>query len=280
MHLLEKKVVQGLLPKRHANSHKGDYGRVLLIGGNEQMGGAIILAASATVASGAGLVTVATHPCNHAALHARLPEAMVLDIKDEALLMEALKATDVVVIGPGLGRSGTDLLLLSTVCSTMTDEQTLVIDGDAITLLAENPLPPSKAFTVYTPHAKEWERLSGVPIEKQTLENNQSSQESLNGVIVLKKHLTEIYFTQDVWQNQSGSPAMATGGMGDTLAGMLGGFLAQMHNKKSAILAAVFLHSYTSDVIAETAYVTLPSEMIKMIPQVMKEFESTLAVEL
>ncbi|MGY3778057.1 NAD(P)H-hydrate dehydratase [Isobaculum melis] len=280
MHLLEKKIVQGLLPKRQAYSHKGDYGRVLLIGGNEQMGGAIILAASATVASGAGLVTVATHSCNHAALHARLPEAMVLDIKDQAQLMAALQATDVVVVGPGLGRTGADLLLLSTICSSLTAEQSLIIDGDAITLLAENPLPQSKAFTVYTPHEKEWERLSGLPIDKQTVKNNQASQEQLNSVIVLKKHLTEIYFPQDVWQNQSGTAAMATGGMGDTLAGMLGGFLAQMHNKKSAILAAVFLHSHISDLIAETSYVTLPSEIIKRIPKAMKEFESTLEVVL
>ena len=98
--LLEK-VVQ----PRALHSHKGDYGRLLLIGGTYPFGGAIIMAALATVHSGAGLVTVATDRENIAALHAHLPEAMAFDVQDKKLLTEQVQKADVVLIGSGLAES-------------------------------------------------------------------------------------------------------------------------------------------------------------------------------
>ncbi|NJH97010.1 ADP-dependent NAD(P)H-hydrate dehydratase, partial [Staphylococcus agnetis] len=91
------------IPKRKQETHKGDYGRILLIGGNANLGGAIILAARACVYSGAGLITVATHPTNHAALHSRCPEAMVVDINDTKKLTKMIECSDCILIGPGLG---------------------------------------------------------------------------------------------------------------------------------------------------------------------------------
>ena len=91
------------LPKRPSQSHKGTFGRTLLVGGNAQLGGAIILAAQAAVYAGSGLTTVATDVANHTALHARLPEAMVSDWSNLAQLKELTQAADLVLLGPGMG---------------------------------------------------------------------------------------------------------------------------------------------------------------------------------
>ena len=95
---LLKKVIQ----PRALNGHKGEYGRLLLIGGTYPFGGAIIMAAMAAIYSGAGLVTVATDKENIPSLHAQLPEAMAFDIRDEKLLKEQIQKADVLLIGPGL----------------------------------------------------------------------------------------------------------------------------------------------------------------------------------
>lgn len=147
---LNQNIVQGILPKRKNESYKGNYGHVLLIGGNQELGGAIILAASAAVYSGAGLVTVATHPSNHTALHARLPEAMVIDGYDTAKVIHHMKKATTVVIGPGLGLDDQSQLILKAVLAACTPQQRLVIDGDAITLMASENLKTPVAQTVYT----------------------------------------------------------------------------------------------------------------------------------
>ncbi|TFJ39079.1 NAD(P)H-hydrate dehydratase [Carnobacterium divergens] len=269
---LNQNIVQGILPKRKNESYKGNYGHVLLIGGNQELGGAIILAASAAVYSGAGLVTVATHPSNHTALHARLPEAMVIDGYDTAKVIHHMKKATTVVIGPGLGLDDQSQLILKAVLAACTPQQRLVIDGDAITLMASENLKTPVAQTVYTPHLGEWQRLSHLTIEEQTKDLNAHFRKQLGAEVVLKKHHSEIYFEDEVWKNEAGTPAMATGGMGDTLTGMLAGFLAQFPNRKTAILAAVYLHSRISDDLAKTHYVTLPSQIIQRIPCVMKDY--------
>lgn len=272
MQKLDQNIVQGILPKRKNESYKTNYGRVLLIGGNEEMGGAIIIAASGAVYSGAGLVTVATHPNNHAALHGRLPEAMILNAYHSEKLINQIKKSDVIVIGPGLGLEKEALDILKTVLATVSSHQQIVIDGSAITLMAKENLKTPKAKTVYTPHLGEWQRLSKLKPEEQTKDLNAHFRKQLNATVVLKKHHSEIYFEDEVWQNTAGNPAMATGGMGDALTGMLAGFLAQFPNHKTAVLASVFLHSYIADQLAKTHYVTLPTQIIQLIPKTMKDF--------
>ncbi|MGX7419128.1 NAD(P)H-hydrate dehydratase [Carnobacterium gallinarum] len=272
MKQLDQNIVQGILPKRKNESCKTNYGRVLLIGGNEEMGGAIIIAASATVYSGAGLVTVATHPTNHTALHARLPEAMVIDVYNTEKLIMQIQKADVVVIGPGLGVSKKSLEILTTTLENINKTQQFIIDGSAITLMSQEQLKTPNTKAIYTPHLKEWQRLTKLKPEEQTKDLNNHYRKQLNATVVLKKHHSEIYFEDEVWQNIAGNPAMATGGMGDTLAGMLAGFLAQFPNRKTAILAAVFLHSYIGDQLAKNQYVTLPTQIIELIPKTMKDF--------
>lgn len=112
MNQLTEDILIKVITQRPENSHKGTFGRAVLIGGNNQYGGAIIMSAEACINTGAGLTTVVTAEKNHAPLHARLPEAMVVDFSDTELLVELLKNVNVILVGPGLGLSVTVLSIL------------------------------------------------------------------------------------------------------------------------------------------------------------------------
>lgn len=266
-------VVKNIIPKRKEDSYKGTYGKVLAIGGSKEMGGAIILAGSAAVHSGAGLVTVATDPANHAALHAHVPEAMVVDMWNKSAVQSQVKQVDVIIIGPGLGLSDKANDLLKSVFQHVSENQQLVLDGSALTLIGQENISLPNAHLVFTPHPGEWKQLTGISKEEQTVKINKQAQQKLNGTIVLKGSQTTIYFQEKVWKNTAGNPAMATGGMGDTLTGMIGGFSAQFPDKEQAVIAAVYLHSRIADDLAENQYVVLPSHIIEQIPYSMKKFE-------
>ena len=122
---------------RLRESHKGSYGRVLLIGGLYPYGGAIIMAAIACVNSGAGLVTVATDRDNITALHSHLPEGMAFDFGERDRLLDSLRASDVVLIGSGLGESDAASQVLDLVLTNIRSDQNLVVDGSALNLLAK-----------------------------------------------------------------------------------------------------------------------------------------------
>ncbi|ABR74699.1 NAD(P)H-hydrate dehydratase [Actinobacillus succinogenes] len=261
------------LPPRRLLSHKGDYGRLLLIGGNCNMGGAIMMAAQAAVCSGTGLTTVATDKVNHPALHSRLPEAMVLDWQNSDLLISKIKQADVILIGCGLGLDAMSSGLLQTVLTNIDTHQKLILDGDAITLFARNPQFPDTIKVLATPHQKEWERLSGLALAQQTENNNQTTAKRLGLDLILKKHGTELYLTgTEPRRIDVGTPAMATGGMGDTLAGMIAGFIAQFPlYYQQAVCSAVYLHSYIAQNLAQNRHVVLPTDVISHIQTEMKK---------
>lgn len=263
-----------VIAKRPENSHKGTFGRAVLIGGNEQYGGAIIMSAQAAVYAGTGLVTVVTDRKNHAPLHARIPEAMAVDWLDTELIDSVLKSADVILIGPGLGLGLISQHLLTHVLDSQKDDQWLIIDGSAITLFAENDYALNyPEQTVFTPHQREWERLSGLSIEQQIDKENQAARLKLKASVVLKSHRTKIYTAQSVYINPLGTAAMATGGMGDTLAGIIAGFIAQFPAKEEALCAAVYLHSLIGEDLSKERYVVLPTSISEQLPFYMKQFE-------
>ncbi|MFO8068787.1 MAG: NAD(P)H-hydrate dehydratase [Alkalibacterium sp.] len=271
MNKITKETVKAFMPTRERTSYKGSYGRVLLVGGNENMAGAIIIAASAAVYSGAGLVTVATHPSNKAALHARLPEAMFVPMNNTQQLKNYVSSMDMIVIGPGLGRDDESLTILRTVYETVKSHQILLVDGDGIYLHMNEVVPKPKATLILTPHLGEWRTLTNLSPDEQFVEVNQEYVKDLKAIVILKKARTEVYFDDEVWENTTGNPSMATGGMGDALAGMIGGFVPQFDTIKEGILSAVYLHSYIADQLSLTHYVTLPTAIIEQIPKVMKD---------
>ena len=274
MKKLSDQILHQVIKPRPANSFKATFGKVTLVGGNRNFGGAIIMASTAAVCAGAGLVTTATDASNSGALHAQLPEAMFADFTNDKQVASLVSAATTVVVGPGLGDDETSKHILKNVFASVKPEQNLVIDGSAITLMARENISQPAANVIYTPHEMEWQRLSGIKIGEQTEEKNRAVRDQLNATVVLKKHHTEIYTTNEVYQLTIGTPAQAVGGMGDTLAGMVGGFTAEFHQDvTNAVLAAVYAHSAIAEKIAESQYIVLPHQISRALPTFMKKME-------
>ena len=276
-----KEIDQALLKKviieRPRSSHKGDYGRLLLIGGTYPYGGAIIMAAIGAVRSGAGLVTVATDKENIPALHSHLPEAMAFDLDDKRLLERQLEKASVVLVGSGLVDDKRGEKLLQTVFFHLEQNQTLILDGGALSILAKTRMKYPKAHLVLTPHQKEWEKLSGIAIEKQNEDATASALNSfLQGTILVEKGpATRIWQVgqSDYYQLQVGGPYQATGGMGDTLAGMIAGFAGQFKQASlyERVAVATHLHSAIAQELAQEHYVVLPTEISSYLPKIIKK---------
>ena len=277
MQTITADILKKVIHQRPQNSFKGTFGKVLIVGGNPNMGGAAIMAGSAAVHAGAGLVTIATARENLTAVHSVIPEAMFVDYHDAPQFISLIKGVDVIVLGPGLGNDSIAEKVIQTVFTNIASNQTLIIDGSAITLVAQNAALkdaiPTNAYVVYTPHQMEWQRLSGIPISEQNnTHRNQEAQQSLNATVILKKHHSEIYFSNgEIRKLMVGGPAMATGGMGDTLTGILAAFIAQFDASfEDRIQAAVFTHSKIADKLAEEKYVVLPTDIISHLQSFMK----------
>lgn len=280
--MIDQDWAKAVITSRPLVSHKGDYGRVLLIGGNPPYCGAIIMAALACVRSGAGLVSVGTHSQTITALQAHLPEAMAFDFFDKKRLLQILRGVDLVLIGPGLDETARAKEIFDLVCENVSSTQILVLDGSALNLYAKHD---TKALSVgqliLTPHQKEWERLSGLTPDKQDSEANWQALARFpkDTILVAKRHQTQVY---DSKSHQTaailvGGPYQATGGMGDTLAGMIAGFAVQFPQSSlyRRVGAAVYLHSAIAEDLSHTNYVTLPTAISQQIPCAMKLLENT-----
>lgn len=275
-------IVHEIIQKRPNNSHKGNFGRVLIIAGNQQFGGAGLMATAATVNAGAGLVTLATDPVNLTALHVRTPEAMFIDWHDDAELSSAIEKSDVILIGPGLGTDEFAIRLVKKTFALAKGNQRLVVDGSALTVMAQNNLVfPLNVFSVATPHQGEWELLSGIKLAYQdnmSLNNVQRSILNAN-TLVLKQHHTIVMSDHREFQLKLGGPYMAVGGMGDTLAGIIAAFLAQFTNATKATEAAVYVHSAIAEQMAHHSYVVKPTIIADFLPNYMVQIKSNLDQE-
>ena len=191
-------ILTKVIKKRKSATHKGNYGRILLIGGSENYGGAIIMSTEGAIAAGSGLVAVATHSMNLTALHARDPEAMYIDWRDHSL-PNLVKNMDVVVCGPGLGTSAFAKKILVMLKDIVSKKQTLVLDASALDLIAKDHelLPFNAGHIVLTPHQMEWQRLSQIRIPFQTDSANKTALNKLeaegNIMLVLKSNHTHVY---------------------------------------------------------------------------------------
>ncbi|MBB1080053.1 NAD(P)H-hydrate dehydratase [Limosilactobacillus sp. STM2_1] len=274
MEKLTDQILKDVITPRPQNSFKGTFGKVTLVGGNHNFGGAIIMASMAAVCAGAGLVTTATDKSNSSPLHSQLPEAMFADFTNDKQVADLVQAATSVVVGPGLGDDESSLQILKNVFANTNDQQNVIIDGSAITLMAHENIDQPHGNIIYTPHEMEWQRLSGIKIGEQTEDKNKIAQQKLGATVVLKKHHTEIYTSNQVYQLPIGTPAQAVGGMGDTLAGIVGGFTAEFNDKPAeAVLAAVYVHSAIAEKIAESQYIVLPHQISRALPAFMKKME-------
>ena len=277
MKVIDQTLLEKVIVERSRYSHKGDYGRLLLIGGTYPYGGAIIMAALGAVRSGAGLVTVATDKENISALLSRLPEAMAFGLDDKELLEQQLQKSEVVLLGPGLREDAFGEELVKQVFNSLRKDQLLIIDGGALGILAKNQFPLPVNQLILTPHQKEWERLSGVAIEHQCEETTARALSAFpqETILVEKGPATRIWQAgqSEYYQLEIGGPYQATGGMGDTLAGMIAGFAGQFPhvNLYERVVVATHLHSAIAQELAQEHYLVLPTEISKTLPKKMKK---------
>ncbi len=238
-------------PLRRRDGHKGSYGHVLVIGGQSGMAGAPLLSALAAARTGAGLVSLATHHSHAAALAGAAPELMVLGLRTERELDPALAHASVLVIGPGLGQSDWSEQLLRRVLAT---DLPLVIDADALNLLATLDISlPASALCVSTPHPGEAARLLACPaavVQDDRLAAVARLQHQLGGVVALKGSGTLVADGETISLCSDGGPALAIGGSGDVLSGVVGALLAQGLSLSAAARVAVCLHAKAGDLAA------------------------------
>ena len=277
MKVIDQALLEKVIIERSRHSHKGDYGRLLLLGGTYPYGGAIIMSAIAAVKSGAGLVTVGTDKENIPALHSHLPEAMAFSLQDQQLLKEQLEKAEVVLLGPGLREDAFGEELVKRVCDSLRKDQILIADGGALGILAKAHLTFPSSQLILTPHQKEWERLSGIVLDHQNKETTARALSAFpQGTILVEKGpATRIWKAgqPEYYQLEVGGPYQATGGMGDTLAGMIAGFAGQFHQVSlyQRVVVATHLHSAISQELAQEHYLVLPTEISKALPKTMKK---------
>ena len=243
--------VRAMLPPRHRTAHKGDAGSLLLVGGGPGMSGAIRLASEAALRSGAGLVRVATHPDSVGAVMAGRAEVMCVAIEDARELEPWLQAADGVVLGPGLGRSAWARAVWQQV---LTSELPLVLDADGLNLLAEEGR--ARGNWILTPHPGEAARLLGTSTREIQADRPSAAiriAETFQAIAILKGAGTIIAATGEVPIRlcDRGNPGMATAGMGDVLAGILGGLLVQSGDLCAVAQAGVWIHAACGDAAAQ-----------------------------
>jgi hydroxyethylthiazole kinase-like uncharacterized protein yjeF len=264
--------VQAMLPQRPADAHKGLTGHLLIVGGLPGMTGAPALAALGGLRSGCGLATVALSP--ETAFPEKPLEVMV---KSWPELAGRFSEFDCIVIGPGLGMSDNGLALLQ---ECLADARTpLIIDADALNLLAANPLlfKKIKAPTILTPHPGELARLTGLSVAEIQSDRLQVAARFAvehKTTLVLKGAGTVIAAPDGrLFINPTGNPGMATAGMGDVLSGIIGGLIVQGMEPLAAATAGVYLHGMAGDAAAEAIGQNglIASDLLRELPGVLEK---------
>ncbi len=246
--LIQESLVRDLLPVRSRNSHKGSFGWVLAVGGNEGMSGAVRLAGEAALRSGAGKVTVATRSAHAALINTGCPELMVRAVEGPEQLGGLPDEVSVIVTGTGLGQTGWSGQMLS---ACLGASRPLVIDADGLNLLAGEfaaaTLPPS----ILTPHPAEAGRLLGCSardIQSDRVGTARQLAERRQAIVVLKGCGTVIADPSGRYAIcPCGNPGMATAGSGDVLAGIIGAMVAQGLDLWDAALCGVLAHALAGD---------------------------------
>ncbi len=259
------------LPVRARDSHKGDYGKVLILGGSVGYTGAVSVCTSAAVRSGAGLVSVGVPGDIYPILAVKQDVAMPFPADGFRDITEKLGWCDVCVIGPGMGRDRKRLELVRDVLEAV--QVPTVADADALFALSRDMelLRRVNAPLVLTPHAVEFTRMGGVLTANRVADARRFA-DRYGCTLVLKGHRTVVAFADGpAYVLAAGNPGMAKGGSGDVLAGILGGLLGQLPLRE-AVLTGVCVHAAAGDLCAKELgeYGMTPLDMIGAIPAVTK----------
>lgn len=273
-------------PERTRESHKGDYGRVLLLGGSRGMAGSIALAGMSAMRGGAGLVTLGLPIGILPTVAGYEPSYMTLGLAEDAdgrmstqaidRILEAAELCQVVACGPGMGHGRGILTLVTQLYRQLV--QPMVVDADAINALADRPrgLADAGGPRVLTPHPGEFRRLAHSDVRNRSAARHMAQQLAAehNVVLVLKGHRTLVTNGEITYENQTGNPGMATGGSGDVLTGLISALLAQRFSPWQGACLGVHLHGAAGDCAAsELGEVSLiASDIVKCLPIAIREY--------
>jgi hydroxyethylthiazole kinase-like uncharacterized protein yjeF len=273
------------LPERPVSGHKGLFGRVLVVGGNDGMIGAPVLAGTAALRMGSGLVQIAVPRSILPYALSITPELIGLSLgkvagKDQ--LLEAAEAADAIVIGPGLGQTPEALDRLTRLVRL---EKPMVVDADGLNLLAKQKRWPGyfKAHAVLTPHPGEMNRLAKLIHRENTptdeegrIEMALAAAQAFGQVLVLKGDRTVVANPDGrVYVNATGNSALSKAGSGDVLSGILGSLLGLTMDRFEAACAATALHGLAGEKAGERLGLrsVLAREVIESLPNAIKEYE-------
>lgn len=275
-----------MFPKRSPDAHKGDFGHVLVIAGSAGYTGAAYLTSQAAALSGAGLVTLAIGRSIYDIMAVKLTEVMVkpfFETKDFSLGLlaerELLSFSDkvtAVAMGPGISQNKETQHLVRNLVTKL--NKPIVLDADGITAIVGhvNIFKNLKAPIVMTPHPGEMAKLTGKKIAEIQNERKDvalATAALYNTVLVLKGHNTIVAGPKgELYENRTGNPGMATGGMGDVLTGMIAGFEAQGLDQFSASVLGVYFHGMAGDAAAKEkgTLSLLATDLLNKIPEVLK----------
>ena len=269
------------LPRRERDSHKGDYGKLLIVAGSEGYTGAPVFAAEGALRSGAGLVYLGVPRDVYPMVATRCSSAMPFPLPDDTeQLVERARSCDVVLAGPGMGRSPQAQQLVFRLMEEV--EGPLVLDADGLNALEGQTqrLRTRTGLTVLTPHDGEFARLAGcsLPLNDRVEQAAQLAQDT-GCVVVLKGHETLTVDPQGrMWRNTNGNPGMAKGGSGDILAGMIASLLGQkqltgcVSCPGELVAWAVYLHGAAGDAAAAQygEYGMLPDDTLAAVAGVLQ----------
>lgn len=261
INITDDEFVKKVFPKRIRNSHKGDYGKVFIVGGSVGMTGAVYMAAQAALNTGCGLITLGIPASLNHILENKLTEVMTMPLSDRDghisysaadAIIEKMNNSDVILFGCGIGRSKDIKLILRRVLSEA--KVPVILDADGLYAFDLTMLDDCSSNVIITPHNGEFSRLLGyMPNESERFAISKSFS-SENGItLVLKGHHTIVTAYDGIqYVNTTGNSGMATGGSGDVLAGMIASLTARMTDEAAACAAGVYLHGRAGDIAAKS----------------------------
>ncbi len=268
---------------RDPHSHKGDYGRLLIVGGSDVYSGAPALAGMASLRTGVGLVFIAAPRRISSVIRSYSPDLIVHELCDDVVtsrdlsaISELLTQSDALVLGPGIGRSsGTNVVIPRIIQKAHAMKKSILVDADAIRAVAG--MRYDGINMILTPHAGEFKALSGVevPLEwRKRVPICVDFAKRKRCVLLLKGHETVVTDGFRVKVNRTGNPGMAKGGMGDVLSGIIGAFLAQHVEPFDAAVAGAFLHGRAGDLLLkEKGFHMISSDLVEILPAVLKQYD-------
>ena len=264
-HFTAKSDIIPLYNPRNKWDHKGTYGHALIIGGSYGKMGTVTLASKAALKIGSGLVSAYIPKCGYSILQISVPEVMVeVDTDDELTYFNFKTIPTVIGIGPGMGTSEKTAKGFENFIKE--NKLPLVIDADGLNLLSKNQLLLNylPKNTILTPHPKELERLIGTwKNDYEKLEKGSEFSKKYTVILVIKGAYTVIINGDSMYFNSTGNQALATGGSGDVLTGIITGLIAQGYEPKIAAILGVYLHGKTADIaLPKTGYETFTATTI------------------